>query len=131
MEGVTSKVGRPGVDPCQPASRLDAVSGAWLAAMQLSIEPPQLAQRPLEGTRVRNHCAGGEHRQVPYADVYANNGGRTVAGWEVALHLDGEGDEPAVSRSGHRRGEDAGGALLQTAGELTGGLMRFEHTDSR
>jgi hypothetical protein len=97
--------------------------------MQLPVEPPQLAQRVLEGLRIGDYYAGGEHRQVPDADIYPSYRGPAAAGRDMPLDLDSERDIPAVGDTADRGGHDAGSALLQAAGELAGGFMGLERAD--
>jgi len=66
---------------------------------------------------------------VPDADIHADHGGLAVAGWEIALYLDGEGDKPAVGGTADGGGQDPGGALFQASGELAGGLVGLEDAD--
>src|SRR6266545_2151943 len=97
--------------------------------MQFPVEPPQVTQRALEGVRVGDYHAGGQHGKVAHTHVHADHGGLAVAGRALPLDLDGEGHEPAVGGAGDSGGQDAGGALLQAAGELAGGLVGLERAD--
>jgi hypothetical protein len=131
VEGVTAQVGRPGVDPRQPVTGLVAAPGASCAAMQLSVQPPQLALGVLEGMGIGNRCSGGQHRQMPDANIHPHHARPAVASSRGRpLYLDGEGDVPAVGGAGDGGGEDAGGAMLEAAGELAGGLVGPEHANA-
>src|SRR5215216_7492297 len=49
----------------------------------------------------------------------------------MPLHLDGEGDEPAVSLAADGGGDDPGGPLLKATGQLSCGLVGPEDADPR
>jgi len=118
VERVAAQVGRSRMDPGEPATSVVATPGSWPAAMQLSVESPQLAQRAFKGARVRDDGSGGEHGQVPDADVHADHGVLAIARWEPRLNFAGEGDVPTVGGLGDRGGHDARSAVFDTAGEL-------------
>jgi hypothetical protein len=131
MERMAAKVGCSRMDPCEPAMSLVATLGSWPAAMQLSVEPPQLTQRAFKGTGVRDDGSGGEHGQVPDADVHSDHVVPATAPWEPPLYFTGEGDEPAVGGPGHRGRHNAGGAVLDSAGELSRRFVSLEYPDPR
>ena len=79
---------------------------------------------------IGNRGSGGQHRQMPDANIHPDYAGPAVAsGGRRPSHLDGEGDVPAVGGAGDGGGEDAGGAVFEAAGELAGGLVGLEHAD--
>jgi hypothetical protein len=68
----------------------------------------------------------GNNSQVPDADVHAHYRRVRIA-WEwCAIDHDGETDEPVIGVPSNGRGEDACGAPLKVAGELTSRLVRLD-----
>ena len=65
-------------------------------------------------------------RSMPIAEP-----GRACRSGHCALHLDGERHEPPLSSTGYRGRQDAGGPVLQPAGELPGGLVRADRAELR
>jgi hypothetical protein len=129
VEGVPPEVGRPGVDPGElPSGDLSTV-GAGRAVMQLTVEPPQLAQGAFQRPRVGDGRSGGEGRQVPDAGIDADHARAAVPGRSAPLDLNGEGDEPAVGDACNGGGQDTGAAVLQAVGELAGRLVGLEDAD--
>jgi hypothetical protein len=68
---------------------------------------------------------------VADTDVHSDHARLAVAGWDMPLHLDGEGDEPAVSLAADGGGDDSGSTLLKATGQLPCGLVGLEDADSR
>jgi len=116
--------------PGQPPPGLVVAPRSELAAGQFPVEPPECAQGVLEGARVGDGHPGGQHRQMPDADIHPNHTRHAVAGRYLPLHLDGERHEPAVGLTGDGGGQNPGGALLQTTGELPCRLVRLDDPDA-
>jgi len=64
-------------------------------------------------------------------DVHSDHARLAVAGWDMPLHLDGEGDEPAVSLAADGGGDDSGSTLFKATGQLPCGLVGLEDADPR
>jgi hypothetical protein len=100
-----------------------------VAAGELPVQPSQPPLRPVQRSRVGDHLASGQHRQVADADVDADHAGHTSTVGNAPLDLYRERHEPAARGAGDRGGQDAGGALFEAAGELAGGLVGAEPSD--
>jgi hypothetical protein len=97
----------------------------------LALQPAAFALCPLQGPRVGDLFAGGQHRQLPDARVHPDRARVAVGSGELADHLAGERHIPAVGHPSDGGREDPAGAALKVAGELAGRLVSLDDPDPR
>ena len=110
----------------EPVSGSDALT---LLPLPLALQPAACTLRPLQGPRVGDLLAGGQHRQLPDAHIHPDRARVAVGGGELADELASERHIPAVGHPRDGGSEDPAGAALKMAGEFAGRLVSLDDPD--
>jgi len=96
-----------------------------------ALEAVALVLQTLQGTRIGDLFAGGQHRQVPDPHIHPDCARVLIGGGQLASDCARKGDIPATGRASDGGRQNAAGATLEVAGELAGRFVGLDGPEPR